>query len=72
MRSIASALWLMFCLMGVLFITVQFVPIWFQSIRNTSASESGINFLAADRVAIRPGHLLWVLGMFLSCIGPQI
>ena len=46
MRSIACAMWFMFCLMGALFIIIQFVPIWFQALRNTSASRSGINFLA--------------------------
>lgn len=45
-RSIACALWYMFCLMGMLFTLVYYVPIWFQAVLNVSAQQSGINNLA--------------------------
>jgi hypothetical protein len=45
-RSIACALWYMFCLMGQLFTLIYYVPIWFQAVLNTSAQQSGINNLA--------------------------
>ncbi|KAL1866128.1 hypothetical protein VTK73DRAFT_4873 [Phialemonium thermophilum] len=46
-RSMACALWFMFCTIGLLYVVVQFVPIWFQAIRRKSASESGVDLLAA-------------------------
>jgi len=45
-RSMASAMWYMFCVMGVCLVLVQFVPIWFQSTKGVSAYQSGVNLLA--------------------------
>ncbi len=46
MRSMACALWFMFTVIAVSFTMIQFVPIWFQAVRDATASQSGINFLA--------------------------
>ncbi|KAK1752244.1 major facilitator superfamily domain-containing protein [Echria macrotheca] len=45
-RSMASAVWYMFCGMAVLSIIVSFMPVWFQSAKAVSAYQSGINLLA--------------------------
>ncbi|KAK5658361.1 hypothetical protein OQA88_2337 [Cercophora sp. LCS_1] len=46
-RSMASAMWYTFCIMGVFFTLVQFIPVWFQSIKDDSAYQSGIDLLAS-------------------------
>jgi len=46
-RSMASAMWFMFCTMGMLVTLIQYVTIWFQTSQGVSAYQSGINLLAA-------------------------
>ncbi|KAK0641312.1 major facilitator superfamily domain-containing protein [Cercophora newfieldiana] len=47
-RSMLSAIWFMFCIMGVLIIIVQYVTIWFQASLGISAYQSGVNLLATS------------------------
>lgn len=44
-RSIAGASWFGFCLGGAFFILMYWIPVWFQAIKGTSATKSGINTL---------------------------
>ncbi|KAJ9138125.1 Major facilitator superfamily transporter [Pleurostoma richardsiae] len=46
-RSVASGMWFTLGMSGALFIVTYYVPIWFQSVHNTTAQQSGINFLTA-------------------------
>ncbi len=45
-RSMLAAASFTFCLFTCFFVTVYYVPIWFQAVRGTSAYQSGINLLA--------------------------
>lgn len=47
-RSMASGVWYMFCTFSNFFIIVYYIPIWFQTVRNYSAYQSGINFLTTS------------------------
>lgn len=44
-RSIAAGVWFSFCIGGAFFVLVYFLPIWFQAIKGTTATESGIRNL---------------------------
>ncbi|KAH7357209.1 major facilitator superfamily transporter [Rhexocercosporidium sp. MPI-PUGE-AT-0058] len=44
-RSIASAAYFSLCVGAAFFITVFYLPIWFQAVRDDNATESGINTL---------------------------
>ena len=44
-RSIAASVWYVMCLGGSFFVLIYYVPIWFQAIKGTSATESGIRSL---------------------------
>ena len=44
-RSIAASVWYIMCLGGSFFGVIYYVPIWFQAIKGTSATESGIRNL---------------------------
>ena len=44
-RSIAASVWYIMCLGGSFFVVIYYVPIWFQAIKGTSATESGIRNL---------------------------
>ena len=46
-RSVASSMLFMFGAAGGMFVIVYYVPIWFQSVKDTTAEQSGINYLAA-------------------------
>lgn len=48
MRSMGGAVWFAFCFTGVLYLSSQYVPIWFQAVQNVSAYQSGIDFLAVS------------------------
>jgi MFS family permease len=41
-RSIAAAVWFVFCLGGAFFLLIYWVPIWFQAIKGATAFKSGI------------------------------
>jgi hypothetical protein len=41
-RSMASACWFALCVGGSFFVFVFYLPIWFQAIKNVSATKSGI------------------------------
>lgn len=47
-RSVASGIIYMLGRAGSLLVVVYYVPIWFQAVKNVSAEQSGINFLAAS------------------------
>ncbi|KAH6648934.1 major facilitator superfamily domain-containing protein [Truncatella angustata] len=47
-RSVVTGMVFMFGIAGSLFIVVYYVPIWFQAVKNTTAEQSGINFLATS------------------------
>ncbi|KAH8652184.1 major facilitator superfamily transporter [Xylariales sp. PMI_506] len=74
-RSIASGMWFMFCNSGAMIVTIYYIPIWFQAVKNASAEQSGVNFLASSGmqslVVILSGSLTSYIGyyvpqMFLS------
>ncbi|MDI1493351.1 MAG: MFS sugar transporter [Ramalina farinacea] len=44
-RSILAASWFAACLGGAFFVLIYYVPIWFQAIKGTTATESGIRNL---------------------------
>jgi hypothetical protein len=44
-RSIAGSCWFAFCLGGTFFIMIYWIPVWFQAIKGTSATKSGIDSL---------------------------
>ena len=44
-RSILAASWFAACLGGAFFVLIYYVPIWFQAIKATTATESGIRNL---------------------------
>lgn len=46
-RSVVSGMFFTLGMSGSLFIVTYYVPIWFQSVENTTAEQSGINFLTA-------------------------
>lgn len=46
MRSMAACLWFVFNLMGLMYIYIAYVAVWFQTVRNVSAFQSGVDFLA--------------------------
>ena len=44
-RSMAAGVWFSFCIGGAFFVLVYYLPIWFQAIKGTTATESGIRNL---------------------------
>jgi hypothetical protein len=44
-RSIAGSAWYAFCLGATFFVLVYWIPVWFQAIKGTSATKSGIDSL---------------------------
>ncbi|KAG8525237.1 uncharacterized protein KY384_008881 [Bacidia gigantensis] len=44
-RSVACAMWQMFCAGGAMMVMVYYLPIWFQAIKHVSAYKSGIMIL---------------------------
>lgn len=44
-RSMAASVWFSFCIGGSFFVLVYYLPIWFQAIKGTTATESGIRNL---------------------------
>ena len=44
-RNIAASAWFGFCLGGAFFIMIYWIPVWFQAIKGTSATKSGIDSL---------------------------
>ncbi|KAG8525408.1 uncharacterized protein KY384_009052 [Bacidia gigantensis] len=67
-RSILSGAWYCACLGGAFFIMIYYVPIWFQAIKNTSATESGIRnlpmILALVLISIGSGIGVTLLGYY--------
>lgn len=45
MRSMACGVWYTFCICSLLYIFLAYVAVWFQTVRNVSAFQTGINFL---------------------------
>ncbi|KAL9114715.1 MAG: hypothetical protein Q9227_001393 [Pyrenula ochraceoflavens] len=44
-RSMLAAMWMAFCIGGVMFIFVYWLPVWFQAIKGVSAWRSGVMLL---------------------------
>lgn len=67
-RSMLSATWFVVCLGGSFFILIYYIPIWFQAIKGTTATESGIRnlpmILALVLFSIVSGGLVTVLGYY--------
>jgi hypothetical protein len=67
-RALISGMSFMFVGFANFFLVVYYVPIWFQAVRDVSAYESGINFLATSAavssMVILSGYL--VRNSFLS------
>ena len=67
-RSMLSATWFVICLGGSFFILIYYIPIWFQAIKGTTATESGIRslpmILALVLFSIVSGGLVTVLGYY--------
>lgn len=61
-RTLASGMSYMFLGFANFFLVIYYVPIWFQAVRDVSAYQSGINFLAASAatsvVVILSGYLV--------------
>ncbi|PLB49099.1 major facilitator superfamily transporter [Aspergillus steynii IBT 23096] len=47
-RNILGGLWYVSCLFGALFVMIYYLPIWFQSIKNVSATNSGLMLLPTE------------------------
>ncbi|MCJ1404849.1 hypothetical protein MMC11_008075 [Xylographa trunciseda] len=45
-RSIACGVWFTFCLGSAFLVMTYFLPVWFQAIKGTTATQSGINYLS--------------------------
>ena len=44
-RTMAFSIWFVICLGGSFFILIYYIPIWFQAVKGTTATESGIRAL---------------------------
>jgi hypothetical protein len=44
-RSMAFGVWASFTIGAATFVLTYFIPVWFQAIKGTSATQSGINYL---------------------------
>ncbi|GME32115.1 MFS toxin efflux pump [Neofusicoccum parvum] len=68
-RSVASGMIFMLGLSGSLFLVVYYVSIWFQAVLNTTAQQSGINFLTSSAsmsvASILSGGLTSKLGYYV-------
>ncbi|CAM1511655.1 Fc.00g091680.m01.CDS01 [Cosmosporella sp. VM-42] len=71
-RSMFCGVWFMFCTFSNFFIIVYYIPIWFQTVRNASAYQSGINFLttsaALSITVICAGLITGRIGYFVPCM----
>lgn len=67
-RSVLAGAWFSACLGASFFVLIYYVPIWFQAIKNTTATESGIRnlpmILALVIFSIVSGILVTVLGLY--------
>ncbi|KAL9126067.1 MAG: hypothetical protein Q9217_004825 [Psora testacea] len=67
-RSILSATWYSACLGASFFVLIYYIPIWFQAIKGTSATESGIRnlpmILSLVVMSILSGIAVTVLGYY--------
>ena len=67
-RSVMAGAWFSACLGASFFVLIYYVPIWFQAIKNTTATESGIRnlpmILALVIFSILSGILVTVLGLY--------
>ncbi|KAK3688242.1 major facilitator superfamily domain-containing protein [Podospora appendiculata] len=69
MRSMLAAVWFMLSATAVAFTIIQFVPVWFQATRGSSAFQSGINFLATtvsmSIMAVLSGFMTSKIGYYV-------
>lgn len=67
-RSMAFAIWYVICLGASFFILIYYIPIWFQAIKGTTATESGIRSLpmimGVVLFSILSGGLVTTLGYY--------
>lgn len=81
-RSVAGAAWFAFCLGGSFFCFIFYLPIWFQAIKDASATKSGVMnlpmILSLVLMSFITGGLIATLGYYtpafytstaLQCIG---
>ncbi|KAK1141851.1 hypothetical protein N8T08_008364 [Aspergillus melleus] len=47
-RNILGGLWYVACVMGAFLVMIYYLPIWFQSIKNVSATHSGLMILPTE------------------------
>ncbi|PVH91726.1 MFS general substrate transporter [Periconia macrospinosa] len=68
-RSVSAGMLFMLGRSGSLFVVVYYVPIWFQSVKQESAEQSGINFLTASAAmtvaSITSGTLTTKIGYYI-------
>ncbi|KAH8880059.1 MFS general substrate transporter [Thozetella sp. PMI_491] len=68
-RSVAASLWMMFCRGSYGTIVIQYVPMWFQTILNVSAYQSGLNLLATSGsmalVTLMSGYMTSFIGYYV-------
>ena len=76
-RTIAFSIWFVICLGGSFFVLIYYIPIWFQAIKGTTATESGIRnlpmILGVVIFSVVSGGLVTVIGYYtpwiiFSCI----
>lgn len=71
-RSIAFSIWFVICLGGSFFVLIYYIPIWFQAIKGTTATESGIRnlpmILGVVIFSIVSGGLVTVIGYYTPWI----
>lgn len=67
-RTIGAGAWYVMCLGGSFFILIYYLPIWFQAIKGTTATESGIRnlpmILSLVIASLVAGGLVTVLGYY--------
>lgn len=67
-RTMAFSTWFVICLGGSFFVLIYYIPIWFQAIKGTTATESGIRnlpmILALVVFSIISGVLVTVIGYY--------
>lgn len=66
-RSVAGALWFAFFIVGAIYGITQYVPIWFQAVKNLSAYQSGVDFIAVTAAMILAGMMS---GFLVSSVVP--
>ena len=71
-RTMAFSVWFVICLGGSFFVLIYYIPIWFQAIKGTTATESGIRnlpmILSVVLFSLVSGGLVTVMGYYTPWI----